>query len=50
MARSQGGHPIRKEHEGIRWTRTELDTFARLGVSINVLEYFVAIFYVIVGG
>jgi hypothetical protein len=45
-ARSQGGDPVRREHEGIRWTKAELETFARLGVSINVLEYFVAIFYV----
>ncbi len=46
VVRTQGGPPVRREYEGIRWTKVELETFAQLGVSINVLEYFVAIFYV----
>ena len=35
------------ECEGIRWTRAELQAFEELGVSINVLEFFVAVFYII---
>jgi hypothetical protein len=31
---------------GIRWTQAELGVFQHLGVSINVLEYFAVIFYV----
>jgi hypothetical protein len=46
LSDTQGGEPRRREREGIRWTVTELKVFADLGVSINVLEYFVAIFYV----
>jgi hypothetical protein len=42
----QGGEPRKREREGIRWTVTELKVFADLGVSINVLEYFVAMFYI----
>ena len=34
------------EGEAIRWTKAELLIFAKLGVSINVLEYLAAVFYV----
>jgi hypothetical protein len=46
LSDTQGGEPRKREREGIRWTMTELKVFGDLGVSINVLEYFVAIFYV----
>ena len=42
----RGGEPRKREREGIRWTVTELKVFVDLGVSINVLEYFVAMFYI----
>ena len=44
--KDDGGPPI--DHlpgRQLRWTRLELDTFASMGVSINVLEFFGAVYY-----
>ena len=35
------------ESEGIRWTQVELLAFEQMAVSINVLEFFVAVYYII---
>ena len=35
------------EGEAIRWTKDELRIFAEMKVSINVMEYFVVVYYVI---
>ena len=34
----------------VRWTQEELDVFVRMGVSINVLEYFMVVFCIILWG
>jgi hypothetical protein len=40
------GEPIPLDGGAIRWTRAEAMEFGRQGISINVLEYFAAVFYV----
>jgi hypothetical protein len=42
-----GGQPLDLPDGGIRWTRAEFAAFKALGVSINVLEYFAVVFYVL---
>ena len=34
----------------VRWTQDELDVFVKMGVSINVLEFFMAVFCIILWG
>ena len=45
---TMGGPAIDLPGAQIRWTRAELEAFRNLGISINVLEYFAAMFYIIV--
>ena len=47
LADTHGGPARAMESEGIRWTRMELLAFERMAVSINVLEFFVAVFYIL---
>lgn len=46
LSNTRGGKPIQMEGEAVRWTRAEMISFDRLKVSINVLEYLAAVFYV----
>ena len=49
LSLSEGGPPIAVAGQSaIRWTRREVAAFERMGVSINVLEYFSAIFFIMV--
>jgi hypothetical protein len=49
LSLSEGGPSIEViGQSAIRWTRHEVAAFERMGVSINVLEYFSAIFFVMV--
>ena len=42
------GHPISESNDGaIRWTRNEIEAFESMGISINVLEYFAVIYFII---
>jgi hypothetical protein len=43
---TKDGPPLDLDRIAIRWTVAEIATFTSLGISINVLEFFVAIFYV----
>jgi hypothetical protein len=43
-----GGEAIELGGAQIRWTRAELEVFRGMNISINVLEYFTAMFYVMV--
>jgi hypothetical protein len=45
---SMGGDAIQLGGAQIRWTRAELEVFRGMNISINVLEYFTAMFYVMV--
>jgi hypothetical protein len=47
LADSRGGPARLMESEGIRWTQAELAAFELMAVSINVLEFFVAVFYIL---
>ena len=42
----KGGAPMMLGGDAIRWTRREAEAFQAQGVSINVLEYFVGIYYI----
>lgn len=49
---TRGGSEL-EEYKGtrpVRWTKKERMTFIELGVSINVLEYFIVIYYVMLWG
>lgn len=46
LATSRGGTPEPMSGDAIRWTGEELLAFQRMGVSINTLEYYAAIYYV----
>jgi hypothetical protein len=41
------GTDSRRQGDAIRWTIAELSVFGRLGISINVLEYYAAIFFIL---
>ena len=46
MSLTLGGPPVAMKKEEIRWTREEIRVFIENNVSINVLEYFTVVFYV----
>jgi hypothetical protein len=46
MSLTLGGPPVPMKKEEIRWTSEELKVFIENKVSINVLEYFTVVFYV----
>jgi len=51
VTRSMGGEPLPQFNgQPIRWTKAELQMFITMGVSINVLEYFVIVYYVMLWG
>ena len=42
------GPPVSNSNDGaIRWTRNEIEAFKSMGISINVLEYFAVIYFII---
>ena len=45
---TMGGEAIELGGAQIRWTRAELEVFREMNISINVLEYFTAMFYIMV--
>ena len=47
MSLSRGGKPLELPHGGIRWTVAEMQAFDDRNVSINVLEYYAVVFYVL---
>ena len=46
----KGGDPISMGGDAIRWTRLEMELFVEHKVSINVLEYFVTVYYIMMWG
>jgi hypothetical protein len=46
ISESLNGDEVHMDNSAIRWTREELDMFKQENVSINVLEYFTAIYYI----
>ena len=50
LSLSQGGAPLPLSGGAIRWTRLELDAFVAMEVSINVLEFFTSVYYVLLWG
>ena len=43
---TKGGDPLDLPGEAIRWTKEEIASFDAIGVSINVLEYFAQIYFI----
>jgi len=43
---TEGGTPLVTDGNAIRWTRAERELFTQLNISINVLEYFAVVYYV----
>jgi hypothetical protein len=50
LSLTQGGVPIILPGDAIRWTRVELNAFAELEVSINVIEFFTSVYYILLWG
>ena len=48
LSLSEGGDPISEAGNAIRWTKAELNLFIQLKISINVLEYFVIVYYTMI--
>jgi hypothetical protein len=43
---TQGGESLNLGGDAIRWTRREMECFIEMGVSINVLEFFASVYFV----
>ena len=46
MSLTAGGEPLSVPDDAIRWTAEEMRVFATQGISINTLEYYAAIYFV----
>ena len=46
IAESLNGSPLAMDNECIRWTKREVEMFATWKVTINVLEYFTVVYYI----